>query len=74
MPPLDNYYLVGHCLVNDERGFGHPELILKQVERDNVFVLQHMRRVGCPKQYLKTALPEGASGRGHVLVQTLQNI
>ena len=48
MLPLDNYHLVSHFLVNYERRFGHPELLIQQAERDNVFRLQNMCRMGCP--------------------------
>ena len=71
---LDNYHLVGYRLVKYERGFDRLELILHQTERDNVFGLHHMCGVGWPNQDIKTAFPEGASWRGHVLVRTLQDI
>ena len=58
---LDNYHLVGHCLLYDERGFGSLELIIQQGESDDIFGLQHVCRLGWPNQDLKTALPEGAS-------------
>ena len=74
MLPLDTYHLVGHRLVNYERGFDLPELLLWWEECYGIFGLQHMRRVGRPNQYLKTAIPGGASGRGRVLLRTLQNI
>ena len=63
MPPLDNYHLVGHFLVYDERGFGRLELILQQGESDDIFRLQHMCCLGWPNQDLNTELLEGASWR-----------
>ena len=39
MLPLYNYHLVGHRLVNDERGFGRLELFLQRAESDDVFGL-----------------------------------
>ena len=36
---LDNYHMVGHPLVNDERGFGRLELFLQRAESDDVFGL-----------------------------------
>ena len=39
MPPFDNYLLVGHRLVNDERGFGRLELFLQRAESDDFFGL-----------------------------------
>ena len=61
MLPLDTYHLVGHRLVNDDCGFGHPELIIQQAERDGVFGLFHIRCVERPKQDFKTTIPEVAS-------------
>ena len=72
MLPLYNYHLVGHRLVNDERGFGRLELFLQRAESDDVFGLKHMCRLDWPNQDLKTSLHEGASGGGSV--RTLQNI
>ena len=63
-----------HRLVNHERRFGRPELILQKSECYDVFGLQHIIHVGRPNQDFETALPEGESWRGHVLVRTLQNI
>ena len=74
MLPLDTYHLVGHRLVNDECGFGRLELLIQRAEHDDIFGLQHMFCVGHPNQDLKTALSKGESGRGRVLVRTLQNI
>ena len=39
MLPLDTYHLVGHRLVNDERGFGRTELLLQWADCDDVFGL-----------------------------------
>ena len=56
--------MLGHCMLNDERGFGRLELFLQRAESDDIFGLQNMCRLGWPNQDLKTALPEGASGGG----------
>ena len=39
MLPIDTYYLVGHCVVNDECDFGRLELLIQRGGHDNVLGL-----------------------------------